>query len=182
MGGAMKKRTLPLAKVYRVLETGPVVLVTSAGPKRPNIMVMTWHMMMEFEPPLIGCIISNRNGTFEIVRKTKECVINVPTAELAEQVVGCGNVHGRRGDKFSRFGLTPVPASCVQAPLIAECYVNLECVLVDRSMVEKYNMFIFEVRKAWIDPKKKRPRTIHHRGNGVFFVAGREIVLTSKMK
>jgi len=145
-------------------------------------MTMSWHTMMEFEPPTVGCVISNRNQTFSILKATRECVINIPTVELAEKVVGCGNTSGRRVDKFEAFSLTPIPASRVAAPLIAECYANLECRVVDARMVEKYNFFILEVLKAWIDPLKKDPRTIHHLGRGVFMVAGRKIKLPSKMK
>lgn len=57
----MAKKTYPLARVYSLLEPGPVVMVTTAREGRPNIMTMSWHTMMEFEPPLVGCIISNSN-------------------------------------------------------------------------------------------------------------------------
>jgi flavin reductase (DIM6/NTAB) family NADH-FMN oxidoreductase RutF len=109
----MTKKSLPLSDVYRLLEPGPVVLVSTAGRTRANIMALSWHTMMEFEPPLVGCVISRRNHTFDILRATKECVINIPTVELAKQVVGCGNTSGKRVDKFQTFGLTPVAASQV---------------------------------------------------------------------
>ena len=142
-------------------------------------MPMSWHTMMEFVPALVGCVISNQNYTFEVLRATGECVLNVPTVELAKKVVACGNASGRRMDKFKTFGLTPVPGTVVKAPLIAECYANLECKVVDRKLVAKYNFFILEVVKAWIDPRQKRPRTIHHQGEGVFLVPGRTIKLPS---
>jgi len=178
----MAKKSYPLSKVYGLLEPGPVVMVTTAREGQANIMTMSWHTMLEFEPPLVGCVISNRNYTFDILKTTKECVINIPTVELAEKVVGCGNTSGRTIDKFKHFNLTPVPASCVEAPLIDECYVNLECRVVDGKMVAKYNLFILEVIKAWIDPLKKHPQTIHHLGEGAFMVAGETIQLPSKMK
>ncbi len=178
----MKKRTLPLAAVYRLLEPGPVVLVSTAQKGRANIMTMSWHTMMEFEPPLVGCVISNRNFSFGLLRKTKQCVINIPTAALAKQVVGCGNTTGRRVDKFARFALTALPAAEVDAPLIAECYANLECRLSDSRWVNRYNFFVLEVLRAWIDPAIKAPRTLHHRGRGTFMVAGRTMQLASRMK
>ncbi|HXZ52419.1 MAG TPA: flavin reductase family protein [Burkholderiales bacterium] len=178
----MKKRSLPLARVYRLLEPGPVVLLTTARKGRPNVMTMSWHTMLEFEPPLVGCVVSNRNFSFDMLRKTRECAINIPTVELAAQTVRVGNCSGRRKDKFAAFGLTPVPAERVAPPLIGECYANLECKVVDTRMVEKYNFFVLEVVKAWIDPEKKNPRTIHHRGMGVFAVDGRTIRLPSRMK
>jgi flavin reductase (DIM6/NTAB) family NADH-FMN oxidoreductase RutF len=174
-----KKREFPLAQVYRLLEPGPGVLVTTARAGRMNVMPMSWHMMMEFVPPLVGCVVSSANFTFEVLRKTGECVLNIPTAELAKKVVACGNTSGRSADKFKTFGLTPAAAAVVKAPLIAECYANLECKVIDRKLVTQYNFFVLEVVKAWIDPRRKRPRTIHHQGEGVFMVAGRTIHLPS---
>jgi len=176
------KRIFPLSKVYGLLEPGSVVMVTTTRKGKSNIMTMSWHTMMEFEPPTVGCVISNGNYSFEILKSTKECVINIPTLELAEKAVARGNTSGRRVDKFKALGLTPEPASIVAAPLIAECYANLECRVMDARLVAKYNFFILEVLKAWIDPAIKNPRTIHLRGRGAFMVAGETIKLPSKMK
>ena len=178
----MDRKSFPLSKVYGLLEPGPVVLVTTGPGGRPNIMTMSWHTMIEFEPPLVGCVISNRNHSFSLLQATNECVINIPTVEMAEKVVGCGNTSGAKTDKFKKFSLTPMPASQVGAPLIDECYANLECRVVDTSMVDKYCLFVVEVVKAWIDPAVKNPRTIHHLGSGNFMVAGERIKLKSKMK
>jgi len=174
-----KKRAFPLAQVYRLLESGPVVMVTTARAGRANIMSMSWHTMMEFVPPIVGCVMSDRNYSFETLKATGECVINIPTVKLAEKVVGCGNTSGQSVDKFKAFGLTPVAAACDKAPLIAECYANLECKVIDRRLVTQYNFFVLEVVKAWIDPRLKHPRTMHHQGEGVFMVAGRTINLPS---
>jgi flavin reductase (DIM6/NTAB) family NADH-FMN oxidoreductase RutF len=145
-------------------------------------MAMSWHTMLEFEPPLVGCVISDRNHSFGLLEETKECVINIPTVEIAKQVVGCGNTHGAKVDKFKKFSLTPFPASQVNAPLIGECYANLECRVTDTALVASYCFFVLEVIKAWIDPKVKNPKTIHHLGSGNFMVAGERIKLRSKMK
>ena len=182
MNTPLKKKSLPLSQAYRLLEPGPVVLLTTVDAKRPNVMTMSWHMMIDFEPPLVGCVVSNRDYTFDVLRKTKECVINIPTVELVKQVVGCGNISGRSVDKFKKFGLTPSVASQVNAPLIDQCFASLECKVVDTKMMDKYNIFILKVVKAWIDRSKKHPRTIHHQGRGNFMVSGRTIKLPSKMK
>jgi len=105
-----------------------------------------------------------------------------PAALAKKKVVGCGNSSGQKVDKFKKFSLTPVAAAYVQAPLIDECYANLECKVADTKLVTKYNFFILEVLQAWIDPMQKHPRTIHHQGRGVFMVAGETIRLPSKMK
>lgn len=176
------KKIFPLPKVYCLLEPGPVVLLTTAYRGRANIMTMSWHTMIDFEPPTIGCIISNRNYSFNNLIKTKECVINVPTLEIAKKVVGCGNTSGSKVDKFEKFQLTPVPAACIKPPLIKECYANLECQVIDMRMVNKYNLFILEVIKAWIGPSIKHAQTLHHQGRGNFMVGAKWIKVPSKMK
>jgi len=178
----MKKKALPLGKVYQLIEPGPVVMVATRWRDKTNIMTMSWHMMVEFEPPTLACIISANNYSFGLLKASRECVINIPTAELAEKVVRCGNMSGRKVDKFQALGLTPATAVSVSAPLIAECYANLECKLVDTRMANKYNMFILEVVKAWIDRSVKQPRTLHHRGRGAFMIAGETVKLPSRMK
>ena len=174
-------RAFALSKVYQLLEPGPVVLLTTAYKSRANVMTMSWHMMVDFEPPLVACVVSNRDYSFTALRKTGECVIAIPAVNLATKVVRVGNTSGSSVDKFARFGLTPLPATHVAAPLVAECFANLECKLIDTRLVNKYNLFVLEVRKAWRDPSQKNPMTIHHRGNGNFVVDGRTIKLISKM-
>jgi flavin reductase (DIM6/NTAB) family NADH-FMN oxidoreductase RutF len=175
-------RNLPLAKVYGLLEPGPVVLLTTARKGRANVMTMSWHMMVEFEPPLVACVVSSGDYSFAALRATKECVIAVPAADLAEKIVGIGNCSGREVEKFERFALTQVPARLVGAPLVAECFANLECKVIDTSLVRRYNLFVLEVLKAWIDPAQKHAKTIHHQGYGKFVVDGEMIRLKSRMR
>ncbi len=173
---------MPLGKVYQLIEPGPVVLLTTSDRGRANVMTLSWHMMVEFEPPLVACVVSEADFSFAALRKTKQCVIAIPALSLAEKVVAIGNCSGRDVDKFATFGLTPLAAEQVAAPLIAECFANLECTVADTRMVKKYNLFLLEVVKAWRDPKQKNPKTIHHRGDGTFTVDGEIIKLKSKMR
>jgi len=175
-------RNLPLPKVYQLLEPGPVVLLTTARRGRANVMTLSWHMMVEFEPPLVACVVSNAGYSFAALRATRECVIAVPALELAPKVVKVGNCSGRDTEKFARFGLTALPAARVAPPLIAECFANLECRVADTRLVSKYNLFVLEVLKAWIDPAQKHPKTIHHHGYGRFVVDGEAIRLSSRMR
>ncbi|MEN6535914.1 MAG: flavin reductase family protein [Bryobacteraceae bacterium] len=172
-------KDLPLSKVYQLLEPGPVVLLTTARKGRANVMTMSWHMMMEFEPPMIACIASRANFSFAALRATKECVIAIPAVELAPKVVGVGNCSGQDVDKFAKFGLTPIASRHVSPPLVAECFANLECKVIDTSLVNKYGIFVLEVVKAWIDRTQKNPKTIHHHGYGKFAVDGEMIKLRS---
>jgi flavin reductase (DIM6/NTAB) family NADH-FMN oxidoreductase RutF len=180
--GSSAMKALASSKVYRLIEPGPVVLLTTARNGRPNVMTMSWHMMVDFEPPLIACVVSDRNHSFAALRATKQCVIAIPSSRLASKVVEVGNSHGDRVDKFKAFGLTPLPAKSVGAPLVGECFANLECKVTDTRLVRRYGIFVLEVTRAWIDPSQKAPKTIHHRGYGEFVVDGRAIRLSSKMR
>lgn len=174
---------LPLSRIYRLIEPGPVVLVTTVRPgERPNIMTMSYHMVVQdAPPPLIGCSIGPWDYSFRALRETGECVIAVPAADLAEKAVEIGNCSGADLDKFESFGLTPVPAGRVQPPLIAECLANLECRVKDDSMLGTYNLLILEVVGAWIDPDRRERRLIHHNGNGTFTLDGKTLDLRDKM-
>lgn len=178
----MQKKSFPLSKVYQLLEPGPVVMVSTSLQGSSNIMTMTWHMMVNFEPPLVAVVMGEGDYSFEVLKKTKECVINIPTADLAEIAVKIGETTGAKIDKFKTFNLTPEPAALVKAPLIKECYASLECKVINTQLAAKYNIFILQVLKAWVLPSKKRPRTLHHWGKGVFTVDGRVIKLPFSKK
>jgi flavin reductase (DIM6/NTAB) family NADH-FMN oxidoreductase RutF len=175
-------RPLALSKVYQLIEPGPVVLLTTAHKGRANVMTMSWHMMVEFEPPLIACVVSGNNHSFSALRASRQCVIALPARKLAAKVVAVGNCSGRDVDKFAKIGLTPLPAARVTPPLIRECFVNLECKIANTRLVNAYNMFVLEVVKAWRDPAQKNPKTIHHHGYGRFVVDGETIRLKSRMR
>lgn len=175
MKPSFRKQQFPVEKVRRYLEPGPIVLVSSAYKGKRNIMVMGWHTVMEFSPSLVGCIISSANYSFDLVRRSRECVINVPTTALTDKVVGIGTTTGAEIDKFEHFGLTAEAADIVGAPLIRECYANFECKLFDDRLVDKYNFFIWEVVSAHVAASPKHPETLHYKGEGTFMVAGKII-------
>jgi flavin reductase (DIM6/NTAB) family NADH-FMN oxidoreductase RutF len=174
-------RNFALSRVYQLLEPGPVVLLTTSHRGRANVMTMSWHMMVEFTPPLVACVVSNADYSFAALKATGECVIAIPAVELAPKVVAIGNCSGRDIDKFTKFGLTTRPARHVAAPLIAECFANLECKVVNTRLLASHNIFILEVLKAWYDPAQRNPRTIHHKGYGAFIVDGETIRVKSRM-
>jgi len=170
-----KKVDLPVHLARRYLEPGPIVLVSSAWQGETNIMTLGWHTILEFTPSLVGCMISAGNHSFELVRRSGECVINLPTTKLTDSVVGIGNTTGAEIDKFAQFGLTPEKSARVAAPRIAECYAHFECRLYDDAMVERYNFFIFEIVKARVATRPKHPETLHYTGEGVFMISGKVI-------
>jgi len=177
-----KKTDLPVEQIRKYLEPGPTVLVSSLWKGKTNIMAMGWHTVMEFSPSLIGCFITAGNHSFEMIRKSGECVINIPTMPLIDEVIGIGNCSGANTDKFKKFRLTPAPAAVIKAPLIAECYASFECKVIDRHLLDKYNFFVLEVVKAHVATWPKYPRTVHYRGEGVFMISGENVSYRRKFK
>jgi len=181
----------PLSKVFQLLEPGPTVLVTTASGGRANVMTMSWHMMMEFTPPLLACVVSEANHSFAALASTRQCVIAIPPASFAPTVVDIGNCTGAKVDKFQAFGLAKLPAAQVAAPLIAQCFANLECIVADDALVERYNLFVLQVVQAWFDPAwpelastdpgRNLPKTLHHNGDGTFRLDGEMLNLKKRM-
>lgn len=176
------KHDFPVSEVRRFLEPGPVVLVSSAWKGERNVMTMGWHMVMGFELSLLACYIWEENHSFQMIRRSRQCVINLPTRELVDTVVGIGNCSGADTDKFAEFGLTARKGSQVEAPLIAQCHSSFECRLHDGSQVGKHGLFIWEVVKAHVARVPKIPQTLHYRGDGKFMVSGAEISRRSRFK
>ncbi|MBN6152305.1 flavin reductase family protein [Xanthomonas sp. AmX2] len=170
-----RKHDFPLDQVRRFLEPGPVVLVSSASRNQRDIMTMGWHMVMGFEPSLLACYIWSANHSYGLIRRSKQCVINLPTADMVDTVVGIGNSSGAEIDKFAHFGLTAVPGERVDAPAIGECYASFECRLYDGSQIARHGLFIWEVVKAHVARVPKLPKTLHYRGDGKFMLSGPDI-------
>ena len=163
---------LPLNKAFMLLEPGPVVLVTTESGGKNNIMTISWHMVMDFTPQF-ALMTGAWNFSFEALTKNRECVIAIPTVDIAQKVVEIGGCSGSDTDKFKKFELTPLKAKSVEAPLIKECLANIECRVTD--YIEKHNIFILDASHAWIDSDRKEHRTIHANGDGTFIVDGRTI-------
>lgn len=169
------KQDFPVENTRRHLEPGPIVLVSSAWKGETNIMTMGWHMMLGFSPALFGCYIWDANHSYELLRRSRECVINVPEVHLLDTVIRIGNSTGGDLDKFEEFGLTADPAEKVGAPLIRECYANFECRLHDAKLIRTYGIFVWEVVKAHVAKSPKNPKTVHYRGDAEFMVAGEAV-------
>ena len=175
----MAQELAPSVNAHRYLEAGPVVLVSTAG-EPPNLMTMGFHMVIQ-HPSLLGAVIGPWDHTYEALRDTGECVLAVPTADLAETVVDIGNCSGRDVAKFAHFGLTAVEGHRVGAPLVAECLVNIECEVVDTALVDDYDLFVLEALAVWRDPDRAERRTLHHQGDGTFAADGEQFDLRERM-
>ncbi|RYO88378.1 hypothetical protein DL766_003057 [Monosporascus sp. MC13-8B] len=188
----------PPSKVYRLIEPGPVLLVTtgSLADSTHNVMTIGFHMVMQHEsPPLLGITLGPWDASFAALKKRRECVLAVPSVEMAGVVVDVGNCsaddQGEAGEKTSsskwqRFGLEALPAAKVGAPLVGgpDVIANIECVVEDTRMVSRYSMWVLRPVKAWLNPQKKPGeggRMFHHRGDGTFVVDGEVLDLKHRM-
>jgi flavin reductase (DIM6/NTAB) family NADH-FMN oxidoreductase RutF len=165
-------RTLQLGKTFTLMESGPVVLVTTNDGTRNNVMTISWTMVLDFAPRF-AITTGKWNYSFRALRRTRECVIAIPTVDLLDEVVGIGTCSGKDTDKFGEFKLTPVPAKVVKAPLIKECLANIECRVVD--LVRRHNIVVLEGVAAHVATARRERRTVHAVGDGTFIVDGRRL-------
>lgn len=174
----MAMQPMPIHKAFTLMESGPVVLVTTRDGEKHNIMTISWTMVVDFTP-LFAMTTGPWNHSYAALRKSRECVIAIPTVDLIDQVVGVGTCSGADTDKFATFGLTPVPGAHVKAPLIQECLANIECRVVD--IVKKHHIVVLAGVAAYFDSARKEQRVLHAIGDGTFVMDGRKLNRRSMM-
>jgi len=165
-------RELKLSSAFTLMESGPVVLVTTRDGQKNNIMTISWTMVMDFTP-VFAITTGAWNHSFAALRKQKDCVIAIPTIDMLDKVVGIGTCSGIDTDKFGKFKLTPLQGKFVNSPLIKECLANIECKVID--IVKKHNIVVLEGVAACINTARKERRTVHAVGDGTFIVDGRKV-------
>jgi flavin reductase (DIM6/NTAB) family NADH-FMN oxidoreductase RutF len=165
-------RQLKLSKAFTLMESGPVVLVTTHDGHKDNIMTISWTMVLDFTP-VFAITTGEWNHSFAALRKSRECVIAIPAVDMLDKVVGIGTCTGADTDKFARFNLTPVRGRVVRSPLIKECLANIECKVID--IVKRHNIVVLEAVAAYLDTGRQERRTVHAVGDGTFIVDGRKI-------
>lgn len=174
---------LPLA--YRLLNPGPVVLVSSLFDKKPCITPIAWHMPVSDDPPIIALEIWKGHHIYKAILETGDFVINIPSSDMAAMVRKAGSVSGAKVDKFKKYGLSKERAELVKSPRLKNAIGIIECVLLrDEYLLKKYNVFLGDVIYAEAEkdvftdrwhPEKKGPRIMQHLGNKIFCVPDRNI-------
>ncbi|WP_208452779.1 flavin reductase family protein [Burkholderia gladioli] len=174
-------RDIDPSRTYRLLESGPVVLVVTHDGRRANVMTMGFHMVMRHSPPLVGAIIGPWDHSHAALRETGECVLAVPGADWAVTLVEIGNCSGAELDKFERFGLATAPSKQVAAPRLADCLYNIECVIEDDTLAERHDLFVLRAVAAAVNDAREERRVLHHRGDGTFAADGEVFDLRERM-
>jgi flavin reductase (DIM6/NTAB) family NADH-FMN oxidoreductase RutF len=134
------------------LFTRPVLLVSSRDAKgRDNILTVSWAGVACTQPPMLTISVRKTRHSHATVSATKQFVVNIPTSKQREAVELCGTISGRETDKFGATGLTKLPASVVAVPMIAECPINLECVVRHVLPLGSHELFVAEIVKTHVD-------------------------------
>ena len=143
----MKRQLNPRTAVV----PSPVVLLSVAGEDRPNIITLSWVANVCSKPPTVVAGIRPERHSYDLVKEAGEFVLNIPSTEQIEGTKFAGSRSGREYDKFVEGGFTPEPATKVDAPMIKECPINIECRTTQIISLGAHDLFIAEVVAVHID-------------------------------
>jgi len=147
-------RDVELAKAYRLLNHGPVTLVTFEHEGAGNVMAASWVMPLDFDPPKLLLVLDRNTYSRDLLEGSGSFEINLPCRRQAELALAVGNCSGRERDKFARHGITPQRARVVQAPIVPGCLAYLECRVIEEPGVQqRHDLFIAEVVAAYADQR-----------------------------
>ena len=137
----MKERLEPST----ILAPIPAVMVSCGNMENANITTIAWTGIINSEPPLVYVSIRPSRYSYNIIKETKEFVINIPDEKLVWQTDYCGTKSGKEVDKFKEAHLTKEISNKVKAPSIEECPIGLECKLKEIKELGSHHMFIGEI-------------------------------------
>ena len=132
-------------KGLRLLNPGPLVLITSKYQGKSNIVTVAWTSPVSHSPPLISISLSTKKLSHILIGNSKEFTVNIPSIELIDKVLLCGSESGRNVDKFKAYKLKEVKGKKVVSPSIKECFAFLECKVIDSFLCGDHYLFIGEI-------------------------------------
>ncbi|MFH1428572.1 MAG: flavin reductase family protein [Candidatus Margulisiibacteriota bacterium] len=138
-------------KAGRLINYGPVTLVTSSFREQKNVASVAWAMPVSASPGLVAIAVTNKRFTYELIRESREFIINIPSQKMKEAVIFCGSTCGRELDKFSKAGLTPANSKKLDAPIVQECFAHIECKVVNEVLVGDHMLFVGDVIAVYAD-------------------------------
>lgn len=148
----LERVAYPLGRPIFPTPAGLVTSVDADG--KPNIITLGEIFNLSIQDPVIvGIAIAPARYSHQLISAQGEFVVNLPPASLLDKVLKCGSVSGREVDKFKAFGLTPIPATHVAPPLIAECPVNIECRVLGRETIGDHDLFKGQALAHHVSPE-----------------------------
>lgn len=177
----------PLDKAWRLLNHGPVTIITSAHGDRRNLMAAAWVMPLDFDPPRLLLVLDRTTFTAELIAASGVFAVNVPRRAQAQLVFDVGHETGRSMDKFAAFKAETWPAAAIAAPLVVGCAAWLECRLTAfEERLTGGTLAVAEILAAHADagvfvdgrwPIERGADTLHYVAGGVFLPTGAPIVV-----
>ena len=145
------KRQLGIIDVFFPV---PAALIVGGTMEEADVATIAWIGMLSSTPPIIGVSFDRRRYTLELIRKTREFTVNIPSADHYKETDFCGLISGRDINKFIQAGLSPIAASTINTPIIKECPFNLECMVVQELQLGDYLLIMGEIVETHIDEDK----------------------------
>jgi len=179
-----KKVEIPLDHSTRLINHGPMALISTAYQTARDVMTLAWLMPASHTPRLVALSMVPKRYTYELLSKSREFVVNIPSVHQIDLVKKCGSISGREKDKYAEFHIATAAAGIVKAPLIESCVAHLECHVVSETKAGDHIIVIGEIVKAWANEgivKKegivdlKKAQMLHHLGGTYFSTAEREV-------
>ena len=181
----MEKITVSPDASTRLINHGPVVLISVGDQEKDNLFTVAWNMPIRKDPPLVAIETGKSHYSYAFIAKTGEFGLNVPTASIAENVMAAGRVTGRTvDDKWQHVGLTRHPASLIKAPLVAEAVANLECRVSQVVDLGASALLIAQVVAAVVDRNSFDGKVwrfdaglelLHHLGGNTFSISSKRL-------
>lgn len=180
------RRLVDLKKATRLINHGPVVLLSSLCQGRTDITPIAWHMPVQKDPPVIALVIDEDSFIYECILETGDFAVNIPSSIMLEDIVTCGSVSGRDADKIKLCNFDMSPGKMIKSPNLEEALAVMECVLIkDDHLLDEYNMVIGEVKYAEAEetafhehwsPANDQMKTVHHLGDRTFCLPDSRII------
>ncbi|MBU0580322.1 MAG: flavin reductase family protein [Candidatus Margulisbacteria bacterium] len=178
------KIEIPLDVCTRLINHGPVSLLTSAYMDKRNVMALAWLMPVSHTPRYLAIALPQKRYSYELIEKSKEFVLNIPPVALKQLVLNCGEVTGRKVDKFKEHKIKTLPAKKVGAPLIEDCVAHLECKIINEIKAGDHQILVAEIVAASANEgvvsekgivNVEKAQMLHHLGGAYFGVMEKEV-------
>ena len=162
----------------------PAVMVSvSDGNGKNNIITVAWAGTICTNPPMLSISVRPERYSYEMIKSTKEFVVNLTTKDLVRACDYCGVTSGSDVDKFEKMKLTPIKLPNVSVPGIKESPVNIECRVKKIEVLGSHTMFIADVVGVTVDDEymdEKGKFNINDTGlvmysHGEYFVMGEKL-------
>lgn len=161
----------------------PPALVSCGTVENPNVLTIAWTGIINTKPPMTYISVRPSRYSYNIIKESGEFVINLTTSAMCKTADFCGVKSGAKVNKFEKCHLTPSKATKINAPLIEECPVSIECKVTEIKPLGTHDMFIAEivgvnVEEKYIDSKGKlnlQQCGLAAYAHGEYFALGRKL-------